>query len=180
MVYVDDIVITGNDNDAISWLKLFLPQHCHIKDLGNLKYFLGIEVARSRKGLFLSQRKYTLAILKDVGYLGGKPSDFPMDQNLQLTPTDGDLLLDPSAYQPLVSRLIYLTITRPDIVYSVNILSHFMHQPRKFHMDAAIHILHYLKSTPGRAILLSAYNDLRLYAYCDSDWASCPLHIVPL
>ena len=92
-----------------------------------------------------------------------------MERNLQLTLTDRDLLLDPGSYRQLVDRLIYLIVTRPDVVYSVNILSQFMHQSH-----TVIRILRYLKSTPGKGILLSANNSLKLYAYCDSNWASCP------
>lgn len=116
LVYVDDIIITGDDPLSISILKKFLHSRFHIKDLGHLKYFLGIEVARSRKGIYLSQRKYTLDILSDLGHLGGRPCTFPMEQNLKLHSDEGHLLSDPSQYRRLIGRLLYLTITRPDIV----------------------------------------------------------------
>ncbi|CAL8150564.1 unnamed protein product [Prunus armeniaca] len=173
LIYVDDIVITGNDPIAISALKAFLHRHFHIKDLGDLKYFLGIEVSRSKQGIFLSQRKYALEILKDAKLLGAAPVDFPMEKGLKLS-DKGELLKDPAQYRRLVGRLIYLTITRPDITYSVHVLSRFMHAPRKPHMEAALRILRYLKKSPGQGILLSSQNDLTLRAFCDSDWAGCP------
>ena len=95
LIYVDDILITGNDLKAISTLKNFLHNHFRIKDLGDLKYFLGIEVSRSKKGISISQRKYTLEILKGGGVLGVKPVNFPMEQNTKLSDV-GDLLKDPS------------------------------------------------------------------------------------
>lgn len=98
-MYVDDIIVTGNDHSAIQQLKGFLAENFFIKDLGRLKYFLGIEVARSQHGIFLCQRKYTLDILKDSGLLGAKPSAFPMEQHLHWTSTDGESLPDPSTYR---------------------------------------------------------------------------------
>ncbi|BBN68108.1 hypothetical protein Prudu_282S000300 [Prunus dulcis] len=131
------------------------------KDLGDLKYFLGIEVSRSKQGIFLSQRKYALEILKDAKLLGAAPVDFPMEKGLKLS-DKGELLKDPAHYRRLVGRLIYLTITRPDITYSVHVLSRFMHAPYKPHMEAALRILRYLKKSPGQGILLSSQNDLTL------------------
>ncbi|XP_059450873.1 uncharacterized mitochondrial protein AtMg00810-like [Corylus avellana] len=175
LVYVDDIIITGNDDLAINQLKHFLEKKFLIKDLGKLKYFLGIEVARSKKGIFLSQKKYILDILKDTGLIGGRVSDFPMEQHLYLSPDDGTLLPDPTPYRRLVGRLIYLTVTRPDINYSVNILSQFMHSPRTAHMDAAHRVVRYLKGSIGKGIFLSSSSTIHLQGYCDSDWAGCPI-----
>jgi len=82
LVYVDDIIITGNDDLAIHQLKQFIENKFFIKDLGKLKYFFGIEVARSKNGIFLSQRKYISDILKDTSLIGGRVSDFSMEQHL--------------------------------------------------------------------------------------------------
>ncbi|BBG99051.1 wall-associated kinase 2 [Prunus dulcis] len=165
----------GTDTATISIIKNLLHQRFHLKDLGDLKYFLGIEVSRSPKGLYLSQRKYALDILKDLGLIGARPTFFPMEQNLKLNNEDGELLHNPETYRRLVGRLIYLTITRPDIVHTVHILSQFMQSPRTTHKDAADRLLHYLKGTPGQGILLSSSNNFQLRAYCDSNWASCPM-----
>ncbi|KAM1059197.1 hypothetical protein ACFX2B_023753 [Malus domestica] len=173
LIYVDDIVITGNDVSAINALKSFLRDHFRIKDLGDLKYFLGIEVSRSQRGIYISQRKYALEILKDYGFLGARPIAFPMDDT-KLS-DKGELLKDPEKYRRLIGRLIYLTITRPDITYSVHVLSRFMHEPRIPHMDAALRVVHYLKSTPGQGLLFSSDNQTKLAAFCDSDWAGCPI-----
>ncbi|KAK2968199.1 hypothetical protein RJ640_001031 [Escallonia rubra] len=170
LIYVDDILLTGNDLQEIERLKKFLLKRFRIKDLGDLKYFLGIEFSRSKKGIFMSQRKYALDILQDSGLLGVRPDKIPMEHNLKLTPTDGILLSDQTKYRRLVGRLIYLTVTRPDIVYYVRTLSQFMHGPRKPHWDAAIRILKYIKGNPGQGLLFPSTNNLALKAFCDSDW----------
>ncbi|RVX15424.1 Retrovirus-related Pol polyprotein from transposon RE2 [Vitis vinifera] len=131
------------------------------------------EFSRSKKGIFMSQRKYALDILQDTGLTGVKPEKFPMEQNLKLTNEDGELLHDPSRYQRLVGRLIYLTVTRPDIVYSVRTLSQFMNTPRKPHWEAALRVLRYIKGSPGQGLFLPSENNLTLSAFCDSDWGGC-------
>lgn len=175
LVYVDDIVISGNDSAALCAFKSYLSDCFKMKDLGPLKYFLGIEVARSSAGLFLCQRKYTLDIISEAGLLGAKPSGFPIEQNHKLGLASGELLEDPELYRRLVGRLLYLAVTRPDLAYSVHILSQFMQEPRIEHWEAALRVVRYLKGTPGQGILLSADCDLTLQGWCDSDWAACPV-----
>ena len=97
-----------------------------------------------------------------------------MEQNLKLSPLEGATLTDPSLYRRLVGRLIYLTVTRPNIAHIVNILSQFMHAPLQPHMDATIRLLCYLKATPGQGLFVPSDSNLALQAYCDSDWASYP------
>ena len=125
------MIITGNNGEMIDDLKKFLNNQFRIKDLGPLKFFLGVEVACSKAGISICQRKYSLDILEETGLLGAKPAKFPMEQNLKLSPTDGDLLKDPTYYRRIVGKQIYLTITRPEISYAISTLSQFMQQPRK-------------------------------------------------
>ncbi|KAG5234660.1 Retrovirus-related polyprotein from transposon [Salix suchowensis] len=174
LIYVDDILITGNHHASIVATKQFLHSQFKIKDLGNLRYFLGIEISASERGIFISQRKYALEIIEDMGLLGVAPINTPMERGLKLA-DKGDLLKEPCKYRRLVGRLIYLTVSRPDITYAVHVLSRFMHQPRKSHMEAALRVVRYLKSAPGQGLFFSSKSDFRLRAYCDSDWAGCPL-----
>jgi hypothetical protein len=130
LIYVDDVAIASNDSLAASTFITMLNDKFKLKDLGSLKYFLGLEIARSSSGISVSQRKYALEILEHSGLLASKHVQFPMEQNLKLSRDDGALLSDPSVYRHLIGRLLYLIITRPDLAYSVQTLSQFMDQPR--------------------------------------------------
>jgi Reverse transcriptase (RNA-dependent DNA polymerase) len=171
LIYVDDIIITGNDINATQDVKQYLQKKFDIKDLGKLKYFLGIEIAHSKKGLFLSQRKYVLDLLQETGKLGCKPVDTPIESNIKLGSNDGEALTDISQFQRLVGKLIYLTVTRPDITFAVNVVSQFMHAPRTTHMDAVVRILRYLKGSPGRGVRMQKNKHVNIMAYSDADWA---------
>ncbi|KAK2998849.1 hypothetical protein RJ639_022939 [Escallonia herrerae] len=175
LVYVDDLILAGNNSTACSLFKKYLNDCFKLKDLGPLKYFLGIEAARGPRGLFLSQRKYALDILSEFSLSASKPAAFPMEQNHGLALDGGPLLSDPGPYRRLIGRLVYLTITRPDICYAVHVLSQFMQSPRSQHWDAALRVLRYLEAAPGQGLFLPTDSPLQIYALCDSNWASCPL-----
>ena len=155
IVYVDDMIITGDDAEEISRLQEQLSTEFEMKNLGGLKYFLGIEVARSKEGIFLSQRKYVLDLLIEAGLLECKPVDTPIMQNHRLGEYLDQVPANKVRYQRLVGKLIYLSHTRPDIAYAVNVVSQFMHNPSEDHMSAVIRILHYLKSSPGKGLMFS-------------------------
>lgn len=106
---------------SLSLLHMYLATKFLLKDLGALRYFLGIEVTRSSKGIYLSQRKYALDILKDTRLVDAQPSVVPMEQNHTLQDNIGPILPQSAAssYRRLVGRLIYLTVTRPDLSYAV-------------------------------------------------------------
>jgi hypothetical protein len=124
LIYVDDVIIASNTFTAINKVKQYLRTTFPIKDLGKLKYFLSIEVARSSKGIVLYQRKYALDILADSGFSGAKPVSFPMESTLKLSAHDASPpLSDPASYRRLIGRLLYLTLTRPDLSYAIQTLS---------------------------------------------------------
>lgn len=175
LVYVDDLLITGDNLAEIDHLKKMLSTQFHMKDLGELRYFLGLEISRSTAGFFVSQKKYTLDLIDEFNLSQSTPLKLPMDIHLRLSHDTGEYLHDPHPYQRMMGKLIYLTITRPDIAYSVNILTQFMQHPTVAHMEAAVKLLRYLKSNPGQGILLASTSAPELKAYCDSDWATCPM-----
>jgi hypothetical protein len=171
VVCVDDIVITRDDVEKIKCLKENLGRAFEVKDLRPLRYFLGIEIARSPEGIVLSQRKYVLDLLTETGMLGCRPCSTPIDKNHQTNAQSGDPV-NRETYQRLVGRLIYLCHTRPDISYAVSVASRYMHDPRTGHMEVVYKILRCLKGTPGRGLWFRKSGHLNLEGYCDADWAS--------
>ena len=113
-------------------------------------------------------------LIETAGLQHSTPVDTPVEANLQHSHDTGDLLPDATMYRRLVGSLIYLTITRPDISYAVNLVSQFMTQPRHLHLVAVRRILRYVLHTPSRDLFFSVGNSTSLIAYSDSDWAGCP------
>ncbi|XP_070015366.1 uncharacterized mitochondrial protein AtMg00810-like [Nicotiana sylvestris] len=149
-----------------------------MKDLGELKYFLGIEVMRSKKGI-----KSALELISDTSLSGAKLANSSLEQNLKLTIVDYDnhmgkagdeVLKDISGYQRMIGNLIYLTITRPNICFAVELLSKFMQHPKQSHLEVVRKVVRYIKRSPGMRIFLRRGSLAQVTAYYDSDWAACP------
>lgn len=165
IIYVDDMIITGDDTEEIERLKGSLFQEFEMKDLGNLKYFLGIEVLCSDGGFFLRQKKYILDILAEMGLIDCKPADTPTLVNHGLQISEEAELANQGQYQRLVGKLIYLSHTRPDIAYVMGIVSQFMHRPQRDHYEAALRIVKYLKGITGHAIMFRKSEHRGVYGF---------------
>ncbi|XP_068662848.1 uncharacterized mitochondrial protein AtMg00810-like [Aristolochia californica] len=174
MVYVDDIIITGTNTGLITKLQQVLHATFHMKDLGHLTYFLGLEVHHRPSGIFLNQHKYTQDLISLDGLEDTSSVSTPMEVNVKYRKDEGTLLEDPTIYRRLVGSLIYLTTTRPDISYVVHQVSQFMSSPRHLHLAAVRRIIRYLRGSPTRGLFFPMGSALRLVAYSDTDWAGCP------
>ena len=155
-------------------MKKHLFSYFQTKDLGKLKYFLGIEVAQPKSGVVISKRKHTLDILEETGMLDYKPIDTPMDPNVKLVPRQGEPLRDSGRYRRLVSKLNYLTITRFDISFPVSIVSQFLQSLYDNHWDVVIRILRYVKETLDQGMLYENIGHTQIVGYSNANWAGSP------
>ena len=144
-----------------------------MSDLGPLHHFLGINVSRTKSTLFLSQRQYILDVLSRSGMYDCQPSRTPADIGAKLS-TEGDHVSDPTHYRSITGALQYVTLTRPDISYSVQQACLFMHDPRTPHLAHVHRILRYLKGSLDHGLLLNSSSPTSLTVYSDADWAGCP------
>ncbi|XP_071704681.1 uncharacterized mitochondrial protein AtMg00810-like [Rutidosis leptorrhynchoides] len=172
LVYVDDIILIGNDDAMIRRFITRLHHEFVIKDLGKLSYFLGLEVTYTSTGLFLSQAKYAHDILTRTKLLDAKPMPTPLATAKNFT-TQGTLYSDPTYYCSLVGTLQYLTITHPDISYAVNQVIQFLHAPTIAHFQSVKRIIRYVKGTLAYGLTFSHSPSPSILGYSDTDWARC-------
>uniref|UniRef100_A0A2N9H210 Uncharacterized protein n=1 Tax=Fagus sylvatica TaxID=28930 RepID=A0A2N9H210_FAGSY len=173
LLYVDDIIITGNNSSAVSNIISQLSTAFELKDLGPLRYFLGLQIDYKKGGFFVHQRKYLTDLLHKFTLTDCKAASTPIATTPLLTSTSTELLSDPTPYRSLVGALQYATFTRPDITFAVNRVCQFMHKPSPAHLVAAKRILRYLKGTLDRGILFQP-GPFALTAFTDADWAGDP------
>ncbi|GJT96875.1 retrovirus-related pol polyprotein from transposon RE1 [Tanacetum coccineum] len=172
LVYVDDLILTGNNESLLTSFTTRLNQEFAIKDLGDLSYFLGLEVSYTNDGLFLSQAKYATDVLTRAALLDSKPVSTPLAAN-EVFVTGGSLFANPTLYRSLVGALQYLTITRPDLSYAVNQASQFLHAPTDAHFQSVKRILRYVKGTITYGLIFRRPHSNSILGYSDADWARC-------
>ncbi|KAM1473016.1 hypothetical protein ACFX2I_029191 [Malus domestica] len=173
LIYVDDILITGNSPHQISRLIKRLGTLFSMKDLGPLNYFLGVEVKYDGTTMHLCQAKYALDLLSRTKFTDAKPISTPAVSGQKLSAHVGDPFEHPDLYRSVVGALQYLTVTRPDLSYAVNQVCQFMHAPTTHHWMAVKRILRYLKATPSHGLLYKP-GSAQLSAYSDADYAWNP------
>ncbi|GFZ16856.1 hypothetical protein Acr_26g0001260 [Actinidia rufa] len=173
-LYVDDMIITGDDVHSISELQDFLHRHFEMKDLGPLSYFLGLEVSSGSTGYSLTQAKYASDLLTCAGLSDCKTASTPLKANARLTSLNGELLSDATLYRQLIGSLIYLIVTHLDIAHAVHLVRQFMSAPCSTHYAVVLRILWYVKGTLFHGLHFSNQSSLQLHAYSDVDWARDP------
>ena len=157
LIYVDDIIVASSSPEGTKVLLQALRSDFALKDLGELHYFLGIEVSKVRDGIVLSQAKYANDVLKRTGMQQCKPASTPMSASEKLSVYEGTPLSaeDYTRYRSIVGALQYLTLTRPDISFAVNKVCQYLHAPTIVHWTAVKRILRYLKNTTRLGIRIA-------------------------
>ncbi|XP_025693090.1 uncharacterized mitochondrial protein AtMg00810-like [Arachis hypogaea] len=175
LVYVDDIIVTGESTELVKEVIAKLNDKFALKDMGDLHYFLGIQVNKTcDKGLILTQQKYIHELLKKAGMVGCAPCHTPLPSTVKITALGGSSFCDPQLYRSIIGSLQYLTITRPEICYSVNKLSQFVQAPLESHWKLVKRVLRYLSGTSSYGLHLKRETSLGITTYSDSDWAGDP------
>jgi len=174
LLYVDDMILSASSTSLLQHVVAQLRTTFAIKDMGSVRYFLGLEVQRSATGFFLIQAKYADELLQRAGMTSCKPVATPSDTNPKASSSDVSLIADPSWYRSMAGALRYLTLSRPDLAYVVQQVCLHMHAPRDTHLSMLKRILRYVKGTLHFGLHLHATKPTSLTAYSDADWAGCP------
>jgi hypothetical protein len=171
LIYVDDIVYTGSSGRLLSEFKREMMQRYEMPDLGLLHHFLGMGILQTDQGVFIHQGKYAKSLLSKFGLDDCKPVSIPLATSEKLKKVDGSELVDEGLYRRIVGSLLYLTATRPDLMYAASLLSRFMTGPTKIHMGVAKRVLRYVQGTLSYEIEYVRDQSATLIGFCDADWA---------
>ncbi|KAG8640637.1 hypothetical protein MANES_13G070650v8 [Manihot esculenta] len=170
-LYVDDLIFTGNDSGMFEKFKKSMMAEFEMSDLEKMHYFLGLEVVQSKMEFFVCQKKYVGEILDKFQMKDCNPASTPTEFGLKLHKDLEGKKVDSTLYRQIVGSLIYLTGTRPDIMYAVSLISKFMESPTKMHLLAAKRILRYLQGTKDFGMFFKANEKSELIGFTDSDYA---------
>jgi len=174
-LYVDDLIITGNNTHLINTFKKNMKDEFEMTDLGLLNYFLGMEVNEDDSGIFLSQEKYANKLIDKFGMKESKSVRTPLTPQGKRKGVEGDdkEFADPTKYRSIVGGLLYLCASRPDVIVS-SYLSRYMSSPSIQHYQEAKRVLRYVKGTSNFGVLFTSKETPRLVGYSDSDWGGSP------
>ena len=169
------MLVIGNQPGLIQSFKDEMNKVFEMTDLRVTKYFLGMEVMQSCSRIFICQQKYAMDMLKKFKMQDCKPMSTPMTTSEKLSKDDDFEKIDEGLYRSLIGSLLYLTASRPDILFVVSVLSRFMHSPSEKHFLAGKRVLRYIKVTVALGVQFSrsVEGDLKLLGYSDNDWGGC-------
>jgi hypothetical protein len=169
--YVDDLIFTGNDETLFSSFKHSMIKEFDMTDLGRIRYFLGLEVLQRADGIFICQRKYAQEVLEHFNMARYNTVYNPIVPRFKLVIDPVGMAINSTQYMQMVGSLMYLTSTRPDIIFVVNLLSRYLVHPTELHLQAVKRVLCYIKGTLSYGIFYKQSGNTELLAYTDSNYA---------
>ena len=174
-VYVDDIIFGSTDNSLCVEFAKIMQGEFEMSMMGELTFFLGLQIKQLKDGIFISQTKYCKEILKKFGMDTSKEANTPMGTSCYLDKDESGLEVNQSMYRGMIGSLLYLTASRPDIMHSVCVCARFQACPKESHLIAVKHILKYLKGTTGFGLWYPSDVCISLIGYSDADYGGCKI-----
>ena len=172
-IYVDDIIFGSTNPSFCEEFGEMMSREFEMSMIGELSFFLGLQIKQLKEGTFVCQSKYVKDILKKFGMEDAKPIKTPMATNGHLDLDEGGNPVDQKLYRSMIGSLLYLTASRPDIMFSVCMCARFQAAPRECHLTAVKRILRYLKYSPNIGLWYPKGAHFDLVGFSDSDYAGC-------
>ncbi|KAK2976087.1 hypothetical protein RJ640_009519 [Escallonia rubra] len=172
-LYVDDLLFTGNSEKMIKDFRKEMMKKYEMNDMGLLKHFLGMEIHQDDEGVFICQKNYAEKVLKKFRMYDCNLKATPLIVGEKLKREDGGSKVDATFYRSMVRNLLYLTATRPDIMFAASLLSRFMQAPSHFHLGATKRVLRYIQGTIDYGIMNGRSKEVKRTGFCDSDFGGC-------
>jgi hypothetical protein len=172
-IYVDDIIFGGSSHTLVSRFQEMMESEFQMFMMGELTFFLDIQVKQTKQGTFMHQAKYTMDLMKKFNMAELKPVSTPMSSTASLGPDEDGEAVDQREYRSMIGSLLYLTVTRPDIQFAVGLCARFQASPRSSHRTAVQRVFRYLKHTSEIGIWYSASSSMDLVGFFDADFTCC-------
>jgi hypothetical protein len=173
LVYVDDIIFGSNNASLVQWFASAMQSEFEMSMIGELSFFLGLQITQRSEGIFLSQEKYLREILKRFQMEDSTPVSTPMVTGCKLSKDDDSPDVDQSSYRSMIGSLLYITTSRPDIMHVVGMVGRYQSAPKQSHLIAVKRIFKYLKGTMNYGLWYPRNHNFQLSVYSDVDWANC-------
>lgn len=172
-IYVDDLIVTSDDEQMVEEFKRAMKNEFEMSGLGLLNYFLGMEIEQRKDGIFLGQEGYANKLLKKFNMADCKMRSTPLIPKKKEEEEEDGNLIDPTLYRSLVGGLMYLSATRPDLMFSASYLSRYLKEPKSKHLTETKKVLRYIKGILGVGLTYAAPRAAKLIGYSDSEWGGC-------
>ena len=174
-IYVDDIIFGSTNVSLCEEFSKCMHSEFEMSMMGELNYFLGLQIKQTKEGIFINQAKYVKDLLKKFDFEGMKPLSTPMSSSIKIDKDENGKAVDITKYRGMIGSLLYLTASRPDIMYSVCLCARYQSNPKESHLNAVKRIFRYLSGTKNLGLWYPKGTHIDLFSYTDADWAGCTI-----